>query len=43
METFILSDELLESPHLGATELFPELIFGFLPRVSVELSVNKAN
>jgi hypothetical protein len=26
-------DELLESLHLGAAELFPELIFGFLPSV----------
>jgi hypothetical protein len=25
--------ELLESPNLGAAELFPELIFGFLPSV----------
>ena len=27
------ADELLESLHLGAAELFPELIFGFLPSV----------
>jgi hypothetical protein len=26
-------NELLESPNLGAAELFPELIFGFLPSV----------
>jgi len=28
------ADELLESPNLGAAELFPELIFGFLPSVT---------
>src|SRR5260370_33147387 len=46
METFILpnpGDELLESLHLEAAELFPELICGFPPRLSVESSVNKAN
>jgi len=36
-------DELVESLNLGAAELFPELIFGSFPRLSVESSVNKAN
>jgi hypothetical protein len=37
-------DELLESLHLGAAELFPRADFlDSSPRLSVESSVNKAN